>query len=69
MPEYGYAGEIHKVDLSDGKITRIPTSAYAEKYVGGNGIAARLYWEMVPPEAKAFDPENCLIYATGPLAG
>ncbi|MCK4274203.1 MAG: hypothetical protein KAW90_04875, partial [Dehalococcoidales bacterium] len=59
MPEYGYAGEILKVNLSDGKITKLPTAGYAAKFIGGHGIAARLYWEMVPPQAKAFDPENC----------
>jgi aldehyde:ferredoxin oxidoreductase len=69
MPEYGYAGEILKVDLSDGKITRLPTAAYADKYIGGHGIATRLYWEMVPPQAKAFDPENCFICANGPVTG
>ncbi len=69
MSEYGYAGEILRVDLSSGKSSRLPTAAYAEKYIGGNGIAARLYWEMVPPEAKAYDPENCFICASGPLTG
>jgi aldehyde:ferredoxin oxidoreductase len=69
MTEYGYAGGILKVDLSDGKITKQPTADYADKYIGGHGIAARLYWEMVPPQTKAFDPENCLICASGPVAG
>ena len=35
MPEYGYAGEILKVNLSDGKVTKSPTAPYAEKYIGG----------------------------------
>lgn len=69
MPEYGYAGEILKVDLSDGRITKLPSAPYAEKYIGGHGIAARLYWEMVPPQARALEPENCVICATGPVAG
>ncbi len=69
MAEFGYAGEILKVDLSDGNIIRLPTADYADRFVGGRGIAARLYWEMVPPEAGAFDPENCLIYITGPVTG
>jgi aldehyde:ferredoxin oxidoreductase len=69
MSEYGYAGEILKVDLSDGKNSKLATADYAEKYMGGHGIAARLYWEMVPPEAKATDPENCLICASGPVTG
>ncbi|MBW1855985.1 MAG: hypothetical protein JRJ00_15125, partial [Deltaproteobacteria bacterium] len=28
-----------------------------------------IYWDGVPPEAKAFDKENQLIFMTGPLAG
>jgi len=69
MTDFGYAGEILKVDLSDGKITRLPTANYAAKFIGGHGIAARLYWEMVPPQAKALDPENCFICANGPVTG
>jgi aldehyde:ferredoxin oxidoreductase len=40
MAEYGYAGEILKVDLSDGKTTRLDTADYAYKYIGGHGTAA-----------------------------
>ncbi len=69
MAAFGYAGQILKVDLSDGKISRIPTAGYADRFLGGRGIAARLYWEMVPPDVKAYDPENCLIYMTGPVTG
>jgi aldehyde:ferredoxin oxidoreductase len=69
MPEYGYAGEILKVNLSDGKIEKQPSRDYTDRYMGGHGVAARLYWEMVPPEAKAADPENCFIAASGPVAG
>jgi aldehyde:ferredoxin oxidoreductase len=69
MPDFGYAGEILKVNLSNRKITKLPTADYAEKYIGGRGIAARLYWEMVPPNAKVADPENCFICASGPVAG
>ncbi len=69
MAEYGYAGEILKVDLSDRKITKLPTANYADKYVGGRGFAVKLYWDLVPPEAKAYDPGNCFICVTGPAAG
>lgn len=41
MPEYGYAGKILKVDLSDGKTAEADTADYADKYIGGHGIAAR----------------------------
>jgi aldehyde:ferredoxin oxidoreductase len=64
---YGWMGKILHVDLSNSKISEIPTQAYAEKYLGGRGLASRLYWEKVTPEVKAFDPENSLIFMTGPL--
>jgi aldehyde:ferredoxin oxidoreductase len=69
MPEYGYGGQILKIDLSSGKIQKQPSKDYTDKYIGGHGVAARLYWEMVPAEAKATDPKNCLIAASGPVAG
>ena len=64
---YGWTGTILHVDLTDSKITRFPSQPYAEQYVGGRGIASRIYWEAVAPAVKAFDPENRLIYMTGPL--
>jgi aldehyde:ferredoxin oxidoreductase len=67
--EFGYAGKILKVDLSSGKIGYLLTSDYADRFIGGRGIAAKIYWDEVPPKAKAFDPENRLIFITGPLCG
>jgi aldehyde:ferredoxin oxidoreductase len=69
MTDFGYTGEILKVDLSGGGITRLPTAPYAERFLGGRGIAAKLYWDMVPPSTRAYDPDNCLVYITGPVAG
>jgi aldehyde:ferredoxin oxidoreductase len=69
MAEFGYAGEILKVDLSDGNITKLSTANYADRFLGGRGVAAKIYWDMVPPQTKAFDPENCLVCITGPVTG
>jgi aldehyde:ferredoxin oxidoreductase len=60
-------GKILHIDLSSSRVSTIPTQRYAEKYLGGRGIASRLYWEKVAPAAKAFDPGNRLIFMTGPL--
>jgi aldehyde:ferredoxin oxidoreductase len=65
----GYAGKILKVDLSSGSITHMPTSDYAELFLGGRGIAAKIYWDEVPPKIEASHPENRLIFMTGPLCG
>ncbi len=67
--EFGYAGKILRIDLSSGKVTTVSTRTYAPKFLGGRGIAAEIYRDEVPPEVGAFDPENRLIFITGPLAG
>ncbi|MDM7999511.1 MAG: aldehyde ferredoxin oxidoreductase N-terminal domain-containing protein [Dehalococcoidia bacterium] len=65
----GYAGRILRVDLSSGKIAVTPTSDYAERFLGGRGIAAKVYWDEVPPGARALDEDNTVIFATGPVGG
>jgi aldehyde:ferredoxin oxidoreductase len=64
---HGWMGKILNVDLSNSKITQFSTQPYADKYLGGRGIASRLYWETVAPETRPFDPENRLIFVTGAL--
>jgi len=69
MTDFGIAGKILRVDLSSAHISETPTSDYAERFLGGRGLAAKIYWDEVPPEAGAFDAENRLIFALGPMAG
>jgi len=67
--EHGYAGRILEVDLSSGSTSSRPTADYADAFLGCRGIGTKIYWDEVPPEAKAFDPENRLIFVTGPATG
>ncbi len=67
--EFGYAGDVLRVDLTSRRITSVPTIDYAARFLGGRGIAAKVYWDEVAPEVKAFDPDNRLMFMTGPLAG
>ncbi|OGO30746.1 MAG: hypothetical protein A2Z29_03580 [Chloroflexi bacterium RBG_16_56_11] len=64
---HGWMGKILHIELSSSKISTIATQPYAEKYLGGRGIASRIYWETVSPEITAFDPANHLVFMTGPL--
>jgi aldehyde:ferredoxin oxidoreductase len=66
---HGYAGKILRVDLSSGNITCMSTKEYCDGFLGGRGIAARIYWDEVSSEVSALEPENKLIFMTGPLAG
>ncbi len=69
MTDYGYAGGILIADATTGTSQVIDSAPYTRNYIGGHGLAARLYWDLVPPEADAFDAENAFIAASGPLAG
>lgn len=69
MNKSGYAGKILDVDVSSGRTVTLPTDAYADRFIGGRGLAAKLYWDKVSPQTKALDPENCLMFVNGPLTG
>jgi aldehyde:ferredoxin oxidoreductase len=63
----GWMGKILKVDLTSSNIVELNTMDYADRFLGGRGIATRLYWEEVTPDAGALEPENRLILMTGPM--
>ena len=66
----GYAGRILFVDLTTQEIRTEPLSEQmAEEYIGGNGIGAKLLYDLVPAKADALGPENVLILAVGPTQG
>jgi len=67
---FAYAGKILRVNLTTGKITTEPLSEkMAKDYIGGIGLGIRLLFDNSRPGADAFDPDNPLIYLTGPLSG
>lgn len=64
-----WAGTILRVDLTERTMAKESTSRYVEDYIGGAGIGTRIFWEEVPPETRAFDAANILMFNTGPLTG
>ncbi|MBW2093218.1 MAG: aldehyde ferredoxin oxidoreductase, partial [Deltaproteobacteria bacterium] len=64
---YGWCGKILRVDLSNSKISELDTMDYTDRFLGGRGIATRIYWEEVEPDIGAFDPRNRLVFMSGPL--
>ncbi|MEM2926802.1 MAG: aldehyde ferredoxin oxidoreductase N-terminal domain-containing protein [Candidatus Bathyarchaeia archaeon] len=66
---FGWMGRILRVDLTELKTQEEDTMPYAQGFIGGRGIAARIAWEELKPGIDAFDPENRLIFMTGPLTG
>ena len=66
----GYGGNILRVDLTTGKITKEPTpSQLARDFVGGRGFGAYFLYKEVPKNADPLGPENKLIVSSGPFSG
>ncbi|MDD2777503.1 MAG: aldehyde ferredoxin oxidoreductase N-terminal domain-containing protein [Methanocellales archaeon] len=66
---YGWTGKILRVDLTNRKITEEDTKKYSDRFIGGSGISQKVMWDEVPPEVKAFDPENRIVFTPGVLTG
>ncbi|MBW2370294.1 MAG: aldehyde ferredoxin oxidoreductase family protein [Deltaproteobacteria bacterium] len=64
-----YGGSILFVNLSAGKISRVPTASYARDFLGGRGINIKLLYDGLPPSVDPLDPANLLIFGVGPLCG
>lgn len=65
--EIGYRLE---VDLSRGSIERVETDpSLTGLHLGGQGIAAKILWDRVPPEVEPFSSDNLLIFSAGLLHG
>jgi aldehyde:ferredoxin oxidoreductase len=67
---FAYAGKILRVNLTTGKVSTEPLSEkLAKDYIGGIGLGIKLLMDNSKPGTDAFDPDNPLIYMTGPLTG
>ena len=66
----GLTGRALFVDLTSGEVTtqRIPEE-WLRDYVGGEGIAVRLFYDLMDADLDAFDPAQPLIFGVGPLTG
>src|SRR3990172_1525141 len=65
---YAETGFDLEINLSRGSIEKVATDPkLAEYYLGGQGAAAKLLWERVPPDTDPFSPANLLIFSTGLL--
>ena len=65
---YGWAGQVLRVNLTTGTITKESTDKY-KPYMGGTGLAWKVLWDEVPPSTGAFDPANKVIFSVGPATG
>ncbi len=67
---YAETGFNLQIDLSRGSIERVQTDPrLTELHLGGQGTAAKIQWDRVPPEVEPFSPDNLLIFSAGLLNG
>ncbi len=67
---YAETGYNLEIDLATGNIERMETDPrLLETFLGGLGTSVKILWDRVPPETKAFDSQNLLIFAAGLLCG
>ncbi len=67
---YAETGYNLEVDLSRGTTEKVETDPkLTELHLGGQGTAARILWDRVPPETEPFSEDNLLIFSTGLLHG
>jgi len=67
---YGNMGKVMEVDLSSGTTSDIELDEEIyRQYIGGTGLAAKLLYDRGNLQAEPLDPDNLLIFATGPLTG
>jgi len=66
----GYLGKILRVDLSK-KETSVEelSHSFIKKWVGGAGFGAYYLYKEVPAGVEWSNPENRMVWTTGPLAG
>lgn len=65
---YAETGFDLEINLSRGSIDKVLTDPkLTELHLGGQGSAAKILWDRVPPEVEPFSPKNLLIFSTGLL--
>jgi len=66
----GYWGKILQIDLSTGKIETVSVKEQdQERFIGGSGLAAKIFFDSFDPGVDPLAPENPLIVMTGPIVG
>jgi aldehyde:ferredoxin oxidoreductase len=64
----GFYGRYLKIDLTDETYDVVPLNdEILLTYLGGKGLASYLLYSINPPGVDPLSPDNCLIFATGPI--
>ena len=65
---YSETGYNLEIDLSLGTVEKVETDpGLTGLHLGGQGTAAKILWDRVPPEVEPFSDDNLLIFSSGLL--
>uniref|UniRef100_A0A7C2P128 ABC transporter ATP-binding protein n=1 Tax=candidate division WOR-3 bacterium TaxID=2052148 RepID=A0A7C2P128_UNCW3 len=66
----GYTGKILRINLTDKtyKVEELPEE-FAKSFIGGAGLGIKFLFDEVKAKVDPLEPENKLIFATGPFTG
>jgi aldehyde:ferredoxin oxidoreductase len=66
----GYIGRVLRVDLSRNKVSVEPLdTSIVRRFIGGAGLGAKYLYNEVPQGVEWSDPENRLMFFSGPFGG
>jgi len=66
----GYVGKFLDVNLETKELKDIPLDEeILKKYIGGKGLGLKFIYDELRPDIQPFDPDNLLIFSTGPTTG
>jgi aldehyde:ferredoxin oxidoreductase len=69
-PKYGFHGKYLDIDLGTGDVrTRALDPALIADYLGGRGLATRLFYDAADPGCDPLGPDNVVVIAASPLIG
>ncbi len=67
---HAIGGRLLFVDLGSGEVRKEETPEdLVRDYLGGDGLAVKLFTDAMSPEVEAFDPRNVLVFAPGLFTG
>ncbi|GAF92224.1 unnamed protein product, partial [marine sediment metagenome] len=65
-----YEGKILEVNLTNGTVkSSTVDKGTLRKFIGGSGLAAKLFFDRVPPDVDPLSGGNVLFVMTGPVSG
>ena len=66
----GYMEKYLEIDLGTEKIAEHRLNdSYGKKWIGGKGLGAKILYDSLSPNIDPLNPENVLLFMTGPLSG